>query len=154
MNERLIDVLDSNGTVLHTYPITLSESAHTADAFDDSPYRLKALAAAAHSRLVADTELSSLTARLHIDRGGQLAPYGDDIDSNSETKRALDEAVRERAYLLWECDGRPDGRAEEYWQRARDQHIRERAYVLWQQQGSPEGRQDEFWRRLVDFQAH
>jgi len=75
------------------------------------------------------------------------------MESNSETKRALDEGVRERAYLFWEKDGRPDGRAEEHWQRARDQHLRERAYVLWQQEGSPEGRQDEHSRRLVDFQA-
>ncbi|WP_250501307.1 DUF2934 domain-containing protein [Caballeronia sp. GAWG1-5s-s] len=153
MNERLIDVIDRNGTVLHTYPITLNESDHTTDAFDHPQYSAKALEAAAHGRLVADTELSTLTARQHIDRGGQMAPYGDDIERNSETKRALDEAVRERAYLLWETDGRPDGRAEEHWQRARDQHLRERAYVLWQQEGSPEGRQDEHWRRLVDFQA-
>lgn len=29
-----------------------------------------------------------------------------------------DDAVRARAYLLWEADGRPDGRAEHYWQLA------------------------------------
>lgn len=29
-----------------------------------------------------------------------------------------DAAVRARAYLLWEADGRPDGRAEHYWQLA------------------------------------
>ena len=132
----------------------MSERASIADALDDSQYRAKALEAAAHGRLVADTELSTLTARQHVGRGGQVAPYGDDTESDSEPKRALDEAVRERAYLLWEREGRPDGRAEEYWQRARDQHLRERAYVLWQQEGSPEGRQDEYWRRLVDFQAH
>jgi hypothetical protein len=153
MNERLIDVIDRNGTVLHTYPISLSESAHNAEAFDDSQYCAKALEAAAHGRLVADTELSTLTARPHVDRGGQMAPYGDHVESNSETKRALDQAVRERAYLLWELDGRPDGCAEEYWHRALDQHLRERAYVLWQQEGSPEGGQDEYWRRLVEFQA-
>jgi hypothetical protein len=82
-----------------------------------------------------------------------MAPYGDNLETNSETKSGLDQAVRERAYLLWEKDGCPEGRAEEYWQRALDQHLRERAYVLWQQEGSPEGRQDEYWRRLVDFQA-
>ena len=27
--------------------------------------------------------------------------------------------IRERAYLLWEQDGRPDGRDLEYWERAR-----------------------------------
>lgn len=30
----------------------------------------------------------------------------------------LDSAIRHRAYLLWEADGRPEGRAEHYWQLA------------------------------------
>ncbi|BCZ84768.1 hypothetical protein PTKU64_84430 [Paraburkholderia terrae] len=150
MTERLVDVTDSRGAVLHTYPITLDGSG---DAPDDAAYQAKALEAAAHSRLVPDAELGTLTARMHTARGGQMAPYGDDLEKNSETKAGLDQAVRKRAYLLWEEDGRPDGRTEEYWHRALDQHLRERAYVLWQQEGSPEGRQDEYWRRLVDFQA-
>jgi hypothetical protein len=82
-----------------------------------------------------------------------MAPYGDELDRNPETKLGLDQAVRERVYALWEKDGRPDGRTEEYWHRALDEHLRERAYVLWQQEGSPEGRQDEYWRRLVAFQT-
>jgi hypothetical protein len=28
--------------------------------------------------------------------------------------------IRERAYFLWEEDGRPKGRAEEFWERARE----------------------------------
>ncbi len=28
--------------------------------------------------------------------------------------------IKERAYLLWEADGRPPGRDEEYWERARE----------------------------------
>jgi hypothetical protein len=150
MSERLVDVIDSSGTVLHTYLITLGESGNVPD---DAEYQAKALEAAAHGRLVADAELRTLTARMHTGRGGQMAPYGDDLEKNAETKPGLDQAVRERAYLLCEKDGCPDGRAEEYWHRALDQHLRERAYVLWQQEGSPEGRQDEYWRRLVDFQA-
>jgi hypothetical protein len=150
MNDRLVDVMDGSGRVLHTYPITLSESSNIGD---DSAYRAKALEAAAHGRLVPDAALGTLTARIHTGRGGQMAPYGDDLQANSETKLGLEQAVRERAYLLWDSDGRPDGRAEEFWHRALDEHLRERAYVLWQQEGSPEGRQDEYWRRLVDFQA-
>ncbi len=150
MTERLVDVLNSSGAVLHTYPITLSASGIPPDG---SAYQAKALEAAAQSRLVPDAELATLTARMHMGRGGQMAPYGDDLEKNSETKSGLDQAVRERAYLLWEKDGCPDGRAEEYSHRALDQHLRERAYALWQQEGSPEGRQDEYWRRLVDFQA-
>ena len=31
---------------------------------------------------------------------------------------ARDEIIRERAYHLWESEGRPEGRAAEYWERA------------------------------------
>jgi hypothetical protein len=149
MTERLVDVLDSRGTVLHTFPITLSG----AEAPSDAQYEEKALQAAAHAQLVPDHELSGLTARMHVSRGGALAPYGDDHDAMSQTKESLEQAVRERAYFLWQEDGCPDGRADEYWQRAHDQHLRERAHVLWQQEGRPEGRADENWRLTKEFQA-
>lgn len=150
MAERLVDVLDCRGAVLHTYPITLGELGDTTD---DAQYIAKALEAAAHGRLVPDADLATLTARMHVSRRGQISPYGDDLERNSETKTGLEQSVRELAYLLWDQDGRPDGRAEEYRHRALDQHLRERAYVLWQQEGSPEGRADEFWRRVVSFEA-
>jgi hypothetical protein len=35
MTERLVDVLDSSGVVLHTYPVTLGELG---DAADDAAY--------------------------------------------------------------------------------------------------------------------
>jgi hypothetical protein len=38
-------------------------------------------------------------------------------------------------HVLWEEDGMPEGRADEYWHRALDQHLRDRAYVLWEQAG-------------------
>ena len=31
-----------------------------------------------------------------------------------------EQRIRERAYHLWEADGRPDGREAEYWERARE----------------------------------
>ena len=31
--------------------------------------------------------------------------------------------IRERAYHLWEADGSPEGRAQEYWERARQASI-------------------------------
>jgi hypothetical protein len=150
MAERLIDVLDGSGTVIHTYPVTLGQADGPAD---DAQYEAKALEAAAHGRLVSDAELPSLSARVHVGRGGQMSSYGDDLDSRSETKQGLDEDIRKRAYLLWEQDGCPEGRADDFWQRASDQHLRERAYVLWQQEGSPEGRADENWHRLREFGA-
>ena len=90
---------------------------------------------------------------MHVCRSGQMAPFGDQLDNDSETKVGLERIVRERARSLWEQDGRPEGRSEEYWHRALDQRLRERAYVLWQQEGSPEGRADEYWRRVRDFEA-
>jgi hypothetical protein len=148
--ERLVDVLDSSGAVIHTYPITLGQAA---DETDDAAYEAKALEAAAHGRLVSDAELQSLSARIHIGRGGQMAPYGDDVTSSSETRSGLEQSVRERAYFLWEQDGRPAGRAEKYWHRALEQHLRERAHVLWVQDGSPDGRADEYWHRIRGFEA-
>jgi hypothetical protein len=36
----------------------------------------------------------------------------------SEVSQPLENRIREKAYSLWEADGRPEGRSEEYWQRA------------------------------------
>lgn len=38
---------------------------------------------------------------------------------------ADEQATRERAYSLWEADGRPEGRMDEYWFRARELMERE-----------------------------
>lgn len=147
MAERLVDILQSNGQVIHTYPVTLGEAA------TDAEFQRKALEAAAHGRLVPDAEINGLKAQMHHSRGGQMEPYGDEISVSSETKLGLEQVVRERAYALWEQEGRPEGRADEFWNLALDQHLRERAYVLWQQEGSPEGGADEDWERTRKFQS-
>ncbi|MFZ3585489.1 DUF2934 domain-containing protein [Loktanella sp. DJP18] len=150
MAERLVDILGSNGLVIHTYPVTLGESGEAAT---DEDFQAKALEAAAHGQLVPAAELSGLTARMHHSRGGRMEPYGDEISSSSETKLSLDQAVRERAHALWEQAGRPEGRADEFWNLALDKHLRERAYVRWQQEGSPEGGADEDWESTRKFQS-
>jgi hypothetical protein len=150
MAERLVDVLNGDGVVLHTYPVTIR---HSDIALEDAEFEEKALQAAAHAQLVPDADLKCLTTRMHVSRGGALAPYGDGRDVLSQTQKGLDQVVRERAYFLWQRDGSPDGRAEEYWHRAHDQHLRERAYVLWQQEGCPGGRADEYWHRVREFEA-
>lgn len=33
-------------------------------------------------------------------------------------RRPLDEAIRQRAYAIWESEGRPEGREREHWSRA------------------------------------
>jgi hypothetical protein len=152
MTERLVDVVGSNNVALHTFPITLGDSDGPAVP-KDADYERKALKAAAHAQLLPDADLKHLTTRMHVSRGGPLEPFGDDLDVSSQTKRGLDQVVRERAYLLWETDGCSHGGADEYWHRAHEQHLRERAYVLWQQEGCPEGRADEHWHRTQEFES-
>jgi len=38
----------------------------------------------------------------------------------TSTAASLDKRIRTRAYHLWEADGRPQGRDEEFWERARE----------------------------------
>jgi Protein of unknown function (DUF2934) len=152
MPERLVDVLCGNKTVLHTFLITLGDSGGVTVP-NDAEYEKKALEAAAHAKLAPDADLKHLTTRMHVSRGGPLEPFGDDLDVSSQTKRGLDQAVRERAYLLWEADGRSSGCGDEYWHRAHEQHLRERAYVLWQQGRCPEGRADEYWHQTQEFES-
>ena len=47
-------------------------------------------------------------------------------------------AVQQTAYFLWEQDGRPDGRHDEYYLRALETHRRERTYDSWLEDG-PDG---------------
>lgn len=150
MAERLVDVLDSNGRVIHTYPVTLDDSEGSVE---DAQYQAKALRAAAHGQLVADEELAGLIAQMHQSRGGRMEPLDDKVSSNSETKLGLEQSVRERAYALWDEEGRPEGQTDEYWHRALDQHLRERAYVLWQQGGSVEGGAGDDWDQTRDFRC-
>ncbi len=147
MAERLVDVLDRRENVIHTFPITI-EGSETSDA----QYEKKALEAAAYEKLVPNNELNGLTARMHISRSGPLEPYGDDRDVLAQTKESLDQIVQDRAYSLWEQEGRPDGRADEHWQRAQEQHLQERAHARWEQEGRPEGRADEYLDRTREFE--
>lgn len=38
----------------------------------------------------------------------------------------LEDPIRQRAYQLWEADGRPEGRAEHYWQLAQSAQVPEK----------------------------
>jgi Protein of unknown function (DUF2934) len=151
MTERLVDVATPDGEILHTFPVSVATPDITAN---DQEYEEKALRAAAYAQLVPNDDLKKLTSKMHVSRGGQLVPYGDHLGVLSQTKKELDQAIRQRAYYLWQADDCPHGRADDYWHRARDQHLRERAYVLWQQDGCPSGRADEHWRRTCEFETH
>jgi hypothetical protein len=149
MPERLVDVETQGASLLHTFPVAISDPAA---AIEDEAFKSKALEAAGHARLVPDEELSGLTAKMHVGRGGQLTPFGDPHGVLAETKAGLDQVVRERAYLLWEQSGSPDGRADDFWHQAQYQRLCERAYALWEREGSPDGRADEYWQRTRAFE--
>jgi hypothetical protein len=147
--ERLVDVLNDKQKVLHTFPVTVkaAEPAPSEEKFQE-----KALSAAAHAQLVPTEELETLSARMHVDRGGPIVPYGDGNHILTETPQGLEAIIRERAYLLWEQEGSPEGCADAYWHRAREQRLRERAYRLWEQEGRPEGQGDRHWQWVVDYE--
>jgi hypothetical protein len=42
------------------------------------------------------------------------------MQPDQQVKVDREELIRERAYLLWQADGAPEGRADEYWHRARE----------------------------------
>ena len=44
----------------------------------------------------------------------------------SEADRDLENAVRERAYFMWEREGRPEGRARDHWKSASTEEARAR----------------------------
>jgi hypothetical protein len=151
MAERLVDVLNDRKRVLHTFPVALRALV---DKPIDCDFQEKALSAAAHAQLVPTEELESLSARMHVSRSGTVTPYGDSHDVLLETKTDLDRLVRERAYGLWEKEGRPDGRADECWLRAQEQRLCERAYRIWEQEGRPDGQADRHWNWTCGFQEN
>jgi len=40
--------------------------------------------------------------------------------AKSTTSMPSEDAIRQRAYLMWEADGKPYGQADLYWHRARE----------------------------------
>jgi len=148
MPERLVDV-NVEGRVAHTFPVTVSEQ--TAKPTEEA-FKGKALEAAANAKVVQNQQLDRLSANMHVSRGGPLEPYGDPLGVLAETKPGLEQVVRERAYLLWEQAGRPEGRADDFWYQARHHQLRERAYSLWEREGCPAGKADEHWYRMLEFE--
>ena len=62
--------------------------------------------------------------------------------------------LAERAYFLWESEGRPEGNAEQHWHRAFEQHVRERAYFRWLNEGCPHGKAEDHWHRSVAHETY
>lgn len=148
MPERLVDV-KTGERLVHTFPVTTSD--RTAEAGDEG-FKKKALEAAANAKVVPNEELETLSARMHVSRGGPLQPNPEPLGVLAETKEGLDQVVRERAFLLWQQADRPHDRADEFWYQAQYQRWCERAYALWEREGCPEGKADEHWFRTLDFE--
>lgn len=117
MKECLVDVLNGRETVLHVFPIAVEHQDGSPKAVDPEREALK-LASALH--LVPEAEVESLHARPHVGRGGPLMPYGDVLVTRRQMRERAEQRIRERAYLLWQQEGCPENRAEEYWHRARE----------------------------------
>jgi Protein of unknown function (DUF2934) len=49
-----------------------------------------------------------------------VSPKPAAYDKHSENPDHLEQRIRELAYHLWEVEGRPDGRQDEYWNRAQE----------------------------------
>ncbi len=117
MKECLVDVLNASNTVLHVFPIAVEDESGTPKAVE--PER-EALRLAALMQLVPETETAGMHARQHVSRGGQLAAYGDVLETRAQRWKQIEQGIRERAYFLWQHDGCPDDRAVEHWCQARE----------------------------------
>ena len=66
MTERMVDVMDKTGKVLHTYPISLSSpNAPMGPWPRDADYEKAALSTAKTAKLVPESDFASLKARVH-----------------------------------------------------------------------------------------
>ena len=69
MTERMVDVMDKAGKVLHSYPISLSASSPPVGATmpwpRDTDYEKAALSAARTAKLVPESDFASLKTRVH-----------------------------------------------------------------------------------------
>jgi len=63
---------------------------------------------------------------MRLTKGGTLIRNGLNVRKSAEPSMKeqemdddLEKRIRERAFQLWEADGRPDGKEKEHWERAR-----------------------------------
>lgn len=115
MKECLVDVLNARDTVLHVFPIAVENQD---GAPKDAECVQEALKAATRLHLVPDSEVEGLHARMHVGRGGPLAPFGDVLEVRHQSQERAEQHVRTRAYFLWRQEGCPENRAEEHWHQA------------------------------------
>lgn len=115
MKECLVDVLDAHDTVLHVFPVTVEDEDSSAK---EANCMQQALKVASHLHLVPESEKEGLHARVHVSRGGQLAPFADVLEIRRQTQQRAEEHRRMHAYFLWQQAGCPENQADEYWHQA------------------------------------
>ena len=90
MTEHLVDVLNARETVLSVIPVAL-------DGKDGDPKEAdclqEALKTAADLHLVPDTEVEGMQARMHVGRGGQLAPVADVLKIRQDAQERAEQGV-------------------------------------------------------------
>ena len=90
MTEHLVDVLNARDTVLSIIPVTLDDQdSHSKDA----QCLQEALKTAADLHLVPDTEVEGMHARMHVGRGGQLAPVADVLKIREEAQQRAEQSI-------------------------------------------------------------
>ncbi len=109
MKECLVDVLNARDTVLHVFPVAVE---------DEIVAPREALKVATDLHLVPEAEEGTLHARVHVSRGGQLAPFGDVLVTKQQAEERTEQHIRTHAYFLWQEAGCPDDQAEQYWHKA------------------------------------
>jgi hypothetical protein len=72
MTERMVDVIDETGKILHTYPIALTAHLNPSvgesiPPMKDADYEKAALGAARTAKLVPEADFANLKARVHQD---------------------------------------------------------------------------------------
>jgi hypothetical protein len=115
MKKHLVDVLNDKDNVLHVFPVRVDRPGAPPT---DADFERQALKAAVAAKIVPKNETNKLRTRMHVSRGGQLAPVGDALQIKHEQKMRFEQRIRDRAYFLWQGAGCVENRADEYWYRA------------------------------------
>ena len=90
MTEHLVDVLNARGTVLSIIPVALDDQD---GASKEADCLQEALKTAADLRLVPDAEVEGLHARIHVGRGGQLAPVADVLKIRQDAEDRAEQGI-------------------------------------------------------------
>lgn len=144
MPKKPIDAETNCDNSLHAKPVTLGDAVAKDDAF------MRKVRNEALDANPPFDNLGELVAEMNAGRNSALVRNGNamEVMSGSGKEFTLEQVVRERAYLLWEQAGQPEGRSDEFWLEAEFGEFREQAYALTESESCPEGKADEHRHRI------